>query len=107
MAGSWKHFTDSQGRFIGDQLLEQAGGDVVEALEEAYGMVWYLADAHGEQSGMGAFAKAQLVEEARQHYKDGLKVSPGFTLRAAVQNINYDKAWGENVRAWPDTEEED
>lgn len=101
MTGSWKHFTNGQGRFIGSSMLEN-GGDVVEALEEAYGMVWYLASLVEENEPY----TARMVEEARQRYKEGLQVSPGFTLRAAEQNINWDKAWGENRRAWPDDKED-
>lgn len=103
MAGSWKHFTDSSGRFTGSWLLEN-GGDVVEALEEAYGMVWYLATALADSGQAGvAFTPPLLVEEARQHYKDGLQASPGFTEAAKRQNINWDGAWGD-VRAHTDEE---
>lgn len=110
MAGSWNHITDAEGRFDGSRLVHENGGDVVEALEECYGMVYVLAesivsystDATDEEKPA---ARAAVIEVARQHYKDGLKVSPGFTANAARQNINHDKAWGTHTPQ-PYTEKE-
>ena len=106
MAGSWKHFTDANGRYDGSKLLEN-GGDVSEALVEAYGMVWLLASrvyALTHDVGNGVVTQEQieamrgpmleLVEEARRNYQMGLGFSPGFTWNAAEQNCNYDGAWG-------------
>jgi hypothetical protein len=71
MAGSYNHCVDDNGRLIppGDlsEMLEYHDtGDVYEAIEEMYGMIWYLADADSER-----------VEDARQNYREGLRISPG------------------------------
>lgn len=74
MAGSYNHVvTDSGNLGDSDQVNDmlENGGDVFEAVEEMYGMIWYLAAA--------AFAPetsaAARVEEARQNYQVGLRVS--------------------------------
>lgn len=64
MAGSYGHITNNVGQFVGVDLLEN-GGDVYEACEELYGMIWYLADGDPE-----------LVEEAHKRYQRGLELSP-------------------------------
>jgi hypothetical protein len=46
-------------------MLEN-GGDVWEAIEEMYGMIWFLAHGNGA-----------LVEAARRNYIAGISVSPG------------------------------
>lgn len=88
MAGSWNHFVRN-GKFDGSRLLEN-GGDVVEALRECYGMVWYLATELSLDSGV---PPTDLIGTARVNYRQGLRWSPGFTKRAAEQNINWDGAW--------------
>jgi hypothetical protein len=93
MAGSWKHFVDKKGRFKGSGLLDN-GGDVVEALEEAYGMVWYLAHHLAVYRGGDGQDAAALVEEARVNYRDGLQLSPGYTKQAAEQGIGRAEDWG-------------
>lgn len=94
MAGSWKHIVDDEGRLLSNkerqrQTREQVDpwshplpsyvtwngsrftdmienlGDAYEAIEECYGMVMYLTG--------GDRAK---IEEARQHYRDGLAIEP-------------------------------
>lgn len=82
MAGSYNHCVhhdndvsaEDQGKFRGVDLLDHLG-DAYEALEEMYGMIWWLASFTGSDD-----VKA-LVEVARQNYKDGLKMSPGIKLR--------------------------
>lgn len=66
MAGSYGHITNKQHQFTGVELLEN-GGDVYEACEELYGMIWYLAD--------GDIAK---VNQAWDRYEEGLTKSPGI-----------------------------
>jgi hypothetical protein len=118
MAGSWNHIVDGAGRFNGSWLVHENGGDTVEALEECYGMVWFLAArvyALTHNVGNGVVTREQLetirdpileiVEEARRNYQMGLGFSPGFTTKAARQRINYDKAWGEHT-AQPVTDKE-
>lgn len=79
MAGSWNHATAPDGQLYRNKDLNQMlenGGDWSEFAEEAYGMVWKLAYDLSEQSGVGT-SPAELIEEARQHYQDGLERSPG------------------------------
>lgn len=68
MAGSYLHCVDDDGRLLPpfelSDMLEN-GGDVWEAVEELYGMIWYLSAGDPER-----------VEDARQHYEIGLSVSP-------------------------------
>lgn len=70
MAGSYKHATTKSGKlrepFDMVRMLEN-GGDVWEALEEMYGMIWWLADGD-----------SLVVESARQNYQGGIKMSPGI-----------------------------
>jgi hypothetical protein len=94
MAGSWKHFVDKKGRFKGSGELEN-GGDVVEALEEAYGMVWYLSTHLAVYRGADGQDAAALVEEAERAYRDGLRWSPGYTKKAAEQGIGRAEDWGQ------------
>lgn len=68
MAGSYKHCVNDEGQFIGTAYLDHLG-DAYEALEEMYGMIWFLAGAGAEN-----------VEEARSNYKEGLRISPGVKL---------------------------
>jgi hypothetical protein len=42
MAGSYRHITDSENRFIGTDLIENIG-DAHEALEECYLMIQHLS----------------------------------------------------------------
>jgi hypothetical protein len=78
MAGSYSHITtDKKGKFRGTELLDHMG-DAYEALEECYGMIWFLAtiavqgDAHIAKDD-----PAYWVEMARKNYENGLKLSPG------------------------------
>ena len=79
MAGSWKHAVDKNGKLLVNEdivrMLEN-GGDWYEFAEEAYGMVWCLADMLAAMSYNGADSAA-LVEVARRHYKEGIDRSPG------------------------------
>jgi hypothetical protein len=82
MAGSYKHVVNADGTFHGVSLLDHLG-DAYEALEEMYGMVWYLADSlagryAGEQHRPAE--AADLVEEARQNYTVGIERSPGLNV---------------------------
>lgn len=75
MAGSFNHVVDKQGVLRKNSLLDHMG-DAAEAIEEMYGMIWYLADIiANEQSGSAADASL-YVEDARQNYKKGLEVAP-------------------------------
>lgn len=64
MAGSYGHVVNDKGQFIGAELLENVG-DMQEAAEEMYGMIWYLANGDPKK-----------VAEAEKNYKRGLDRSP-------------------------------
>lgn len=69
MAGSYKHVVTKTGKLRSNESLIQMIenlGDAYEAIEEMYGMIWYLADGD-----------AEAVERARLGYKSGLAYSPG------------------------------
>lgn len=74
MAGSYNHCVDSKGNLLSNERMMLSGamienlGDAYEAIEEMYGMIWYLAGQEGSQ------AKA-AVEAARQNYKEGLEIA--------------------------------
>lgn len=71
MAGSYNHCIEKpSGRLLNARDLNamiENGGDVYEAVEEFYGMVWFLAGGSAER-----------VEEARQNYQRGILASPGI-----------------------------
>lgn len=85
MAGSYNHCvdTDSGKLLVSRQLqgmLECSSGDVYEAIEEMYGMIWWLAEQNtlGGRSRMpGAWTMSEWVERSRQSYKRGIAASPG------------------------------
>lgn len=78
MAGSYNHIVTEQGNLGSNEyvvnMLEN-GGDVFEAVEEMYGMIWFLASKYseGENPTQALVATKVAVEEARQNYKAGLK----------------------------------
>lgn len=93
MAGSWNHTVETEtGKLLSNVdlvgMLEN-GGDVYEYAEEAYGMVWWLASALSESSGIGV-SPATLIEEARQHYEEGLAMSPGVAEEGALEDADDD-----------------
>lgn len=69
MAGSYNHVVNKDSSLrTAEQIndsLECLSGDVVEAVEEMYGMIWYLAEGSPEK-----------VEQARQNWRAGYKLSP-------------------------------
>jgi hypothetical protein len=77
MAGSYNHVVTEDGNLQSpesmDQMLEN-GGDVFEAIEEMYGMIWWLA--YNADGDLGADA-AGIVEQARQNYQTGLTFAKG------------------------------
>lgn len=90
MAGSYNHVVEKpSGKLLVPRqlcdMLECRSGDVYEAAEEMYGMIWWLADslAAGAVDGKSA---AELVEEARANYRAGLAKSPGTDGRVPVED---------------------
>jgi hypothetical protein len=73
MAGSYKHCVAEDGQLLTPEqfsgMIENLG-DAYEAIEEMYGMVWYLAEGD-----------ASRVEAARQRHTTGLGLSPGIEGR--------------------------
>lgn len=78
MAGSYNHVVKKDGSLQKPErvcsMLECMSGDVYEAVEEMYGMIWYLADRLALNSYMTD--TAEWVETARLNYKLGLALSP-------------------------------
>lgn len=83
MAGSWRHMTSASGKFRGTRLLDNEG-DCVEALEECFGMVHYLAATLA--AGQPGTTAAEIIEVAQAGYKVGLAISPGVTKAAVEHN---------------------
>lgn len=89
MAGSYSHCVGDDGKLLPPEelcsMLECTSGDVYEAIEEMYGMIWYLAEnyarsleeAQGEPEG--THSTEGMVEDARKQYRDGITVSPGLS----------------------------
>lgn len=87
MAGSYNHVVEEDGNLrSNEQVVEslENGGDVFEAVEEMYGMIWYLADnlslfdghslAESIDSRHSETIK-RLIENAQEHYKQGLEIA--------------------------------
>jgi hypothetical protein len=87
MAGSYNHVVTSTGNLSSNKMVVdmlENGGDVYEAVEEMYGMIWYLAwQASAPHVTFEFFESLEyareivkdIVESARQNYKDGLEIS--------------------------------
>lgn len=79
MAGSYNHVVNDKGNLLdNDEMMISAAmienlGDAYEAIEEMYGMIWYLAGKHSDYA-TPAYIKV-LVENARQNYEQGLRIA--------------------------------
>jgi len=75
MAGSYSHIVTDTGNLISNEafpnMIENLG-DAYEAIEEMYGMIWWLAFSPMPHVDMPV---AQRVEDARKNYKQGLKLA--------------------------------
>ncbi len=71
MVGSYKHVVNENGTLRTGEginsMLECMSGDVVEAVTEMYGMIWWLAGGDDRR-----------VELAQLLYKEGIQMSPGI-----------------------------
>lgn len=89
MAGSYNHVVTNKGNLASNRdvvgMLEN-GGDVFEAVEEMFGMIWWLAAELVNQGRIDLIAIEEdptrrfeeikaAVEKARQNYKEGLEFS--------------------------------
>lgn len=80
MAGSYHHVTDDAGRLLSPRAIQgtlDTPGDVYEAIEEMYAMIWNLAE---QLSRRGLPVPPVVhVENARQIYIEvGLRAAPGY-----------------------------
>ena len=81
MAGSYEHVTTSKGKLRSPETMFgmiENRGDTYEAIEEMYGMIWWLAKEVAYETHQ---TTADVVEEARQNYRAGLNASPGLQGR--------------------------
>lgn len=81
MAGSWSHMTTNDRKLRNVENFHSmldTGGDVYEAAEECFGMVWYLASALANAYAANSLQvidrddAAVFVEEAWMNYTEGL-----------------------------------
>lgn len=79
MAGSYRHVITDQGNLASPERVNgmlENGGDVYEAVEEMYGMIWWLGfqsrDPHQWWLEMSI---PERVEDAQKHYKEGLRIA--------------------------------
>lgn len=87
MAGGWRHMTRDGGkpydeRFGEGSMLEN-GGDVVEALGQCYGMIWYLAARLVEETSSKPATRRMIqdrIEQARQNHKQGKEIGENFQV---------------------------
>lgn len=93
MAGSYNHVVTDDGNLRSNERIAASlenFGDVFEAIEEMYGMIWYLtqalveADASISEEALAIYRKSMkaVVEEARQHYQEGLTIAKEVNARA-------------------------
>lgn len=86
MAGSYNHVVNTKtGALLKPEkalgMLECYHNDVYEALEEMYGMIWFLANEvywSDRELHEGPTEKTveSVLENARQNYRKGLQISP-------------------------------
>lgn len=86
MAGSFNHVVTDDGNlgsrdFVNDML--ETEGDVFEAVEEMYGMIWWLAAIFGAPAAPPSEVK-RIVEAARQNYKKGLEIAEEMNTQREI-----------------------
>jgi hypothetical protein len=80
MAGSYNHTVNDDGQLIDSRALAgmlDTGGDVYEAIEEMYGMIWYLATTLAA-GNVPLDIPEGWVAEAQRNYVMGINYSPGL-----------------------------
>jgi hypothetical protein len=81
MAGSYNHVVKEDGNLESNEAVVdmlETGGDVFEAVEEMYGMIWWLARSLRACQMMNRVDAAQekdIVELAQLNYKRGLEIA--------------------------------
>lgn len=76
MAGSYKHVVNKKGQLLTPEEFSKKIenlGDAYEAVEEMYGMIWWLATKYGDWM---RYPAEIAVEDAREQYKEGVELSP-------------------------------
>lgn len=93
MAGSYAHIvTNNKGKLLNpenfNEMIEKPS-DAYGAAEEMYGMIHFLA-ARVELLTPDSIYQTpeQIVEEARSHYRRGLKMSPGIQA-PSKSNVSF------------------
>jgi hypothetical protein len=81
MAGSFEHVTKDNGALISNEKMNgmlENGGDVFEAVEHMYGMIWWLAEQKANEQFGKAADPALYVEAAaeRPNAAHGRAISP-------------------------------
>lgn len=84
MAGSYKHCVDGAGKLWDPRTLNRQlenGGDVYEAVEEMYGMIWFLASyvknlTEDQKLDGSDYTIKSIVDNAEKAYKIGIERSP-------------------------------
>lgn len=94
MAGSYNSVVTNSGNLkANEDIVEslETGGDVFEAVEEMYGMIWFLAHLSvAPHIPLEEFKNLQyaremvqdMIETARRNYTEGLKVSAEILKRS-------------------------
>lgn len=91
MAGSYNHCVTNKGNLMSNDRMMISGamienlGDAYEAIEEMFGMIWYLAckldgpvdnESLSHEERLVKYNEVKLaVEEARENYAQGLSAS--------------------------------
>jgi hypothetical protein len=82
MAGSWRHMVKKNGKLRSPEHLVQmmdTQGDMVEALEECYGMIYWLANSVQMPGPITEDLVSQRIENANDHYRDGVHLGGSKT----------------------------
>jgi hypothetical protein len=81
MAGSYRHVVSSSQRTFGPLLdprdvagMLETPGDVWEAVEEMFGMIWFLAGQVNPDN------PASAVELAEKNYRSGIEIGAGVDI---------------------------
>jgi hypothetical protein len=82
MAGSWNRIVNDDGTprhecfGVGHTRSLENDGDVIEVIEQLYGMIWDMAEDLAEEIAMGLPSRVEIlgvIERAQENYKEGLE----------------------------------
>ena len=76
MAGSYNHAVEENGALrdpLDMHTMLENFGDCYEAIEEMYGMIWWLAKTAADYGGS---LPEEWVEMAERKYHEGIEISP-------------------------------